>query len=131
MDNIFKKIIIMKQVMDILLNNIDESDLCRISQKDIALKVGKSSSTVSKTLRKLEKYDKCIEKVAPAVYKVNERDIINYGPISRVIKYYRFIDKDIEIITKTFKEQSILMDMSIEEIQMSQGYLYSGYKKER
>lgn len=127
MNLISEKVTIIKRIIEILINNMGDDGMSRITQQEIANQVGKSPSSISKTLRKLEKYDKCIEKIAPAVYKVNQKDILNFGPINRILKYGEILEKYPEIILKSLMEQSKFTDMSIEEIKMVQGYLYGAF----
>lgn len=129
MNAINRKLNIMAKIIEVLMDNQGADGLSRISQKDIASKIDRSPSCVSKTIRKLEKHDKCIERIAPSVYKVNHKDVINYGPFPKVKEYVKAIEKDPEIIMKTFKEQSELINMSIEDIQMVQGYIYGAFGK--
>lgn len=82
---------------------------------------------ISKMIRKLEKYDKCIEKIAPGIYRVNQSDIINYGPISRLQKYTKIILNNPEIFTRSLEEQSILTNLSIQDIKMIHGYLHGSF----
>lgn len=128
-DSILEKLIITKKIIEILINNQCEDGLSRISQNDIATQINRSPSCVSKTLRKLEKHDKCIEKIAPAVYKVNHEDIISYGVFPKIFKYYNIIVKHPEVILKPYKEQSEITNMSIEDIKMVRGYIYGAYGK--
>lgn len=127
MNLIIEKVDVLKSIIEILLNNMGEDGISRISQQEIANQIGKSPSSISKTLRKLEQYDKCIEKIAPAVYRVNQKDIINHGPIFRVLKYGKILEENPEVMLKPLAEQSEFTDMSIEEIKMAQGYLYGAF----
>lgn len=71
----------------------------------------------------------CVEKIGPAVYKVNHKNVVKYGVFPVIHKYVKAIEKNTEIIIKPFKEQSEILNMSIEDIQMVQGYIYGAFGK--
>lgn len=112
-----------ENIISVLVEHKDVDGLCRISQKEIAYKTSTSQSLVSKSLIRLETYDKCIEKVAPGVYRLNHENLLEYGPISKALKYYAAISKNNSIIKLRYDEQAKLLGMTTEEITMVWGYL--------
>ncbi len=122
MNHIIEKATIISDIMLLLVNNMGEDGLCRILQKEIASQVGRSASCISKTLINLEKYDNCIEKIAPSVYRVNHMDTLNYGPMVRVHQYLEIIQNHPDLLLKSLKDQAEYANMSVEDIKMVQGY---------
>lgn len=113
-----------QKIMDILIDNKDNDGLIRISQKDIAKKLEISQALVSKCMTRLERSDKCIEKITPGVYKVNHTDLIKYGPVGKIISYCKSAIDNKELMHMSLKEQSNLLGISIDEIKMILGYVY-------
>lgn len=79
-NNFFKKY---EDIINAIYSKQDIDGLSRISQKEIAEILNVSSATISKSIRRLERSDKCIEKIKPGVYQINHMNIY----ISMVLIY--------------------------------------------
>lgn len=112
-----------EDILNILEENKNHNGLCNITQKDIGIKLGYSPSYISRCLVRLERSDKCIEKIKSGIYKVNYKDLEKYGPYSKFRKYCIEINKDNSLLKLKYKEQSSLLNISIEEIKMINGYI--------
>lgn len=111
-----------KYIIDILEKHKDEDGLSRISQSDIARKLNVSPSLISKCIRRLERSDKCVEKIEAGLYKVNQTDMIKDGPQRKFLEYSTAIIKDIKFLKLSIEERAIALGMSKEEIIMVNGY---------
>lgn len=112
-----------QEIINVLIGNKGDDGLCRVSQKEIGSKVKISQALVSKCLIRLERSDKCIEKLSPGVYKVNHDNILKYGPLAKVLKYCVAVKNDESIIIMRYDEQAKLLHMTVDEIKMIWGYL--------
>jgi hypothetical protein len=112
-----------QEIINVLKENKCDDGLCRVSQKEIGSKVKISQALVSKCLIRLEKSDKCIEKLSPGVYKVNHDNILKQGPLVKVLKYCAAANNDESIMSMRYDEQGKLLDMTVDEIKMIWGYL--------
>lgn len=112
-----------QEIINVLLDNKSDDGLCRVSQKEIGNKVKISQALVSKCLIRLERSDKCIEKLSPGVYKVNHDNILKHGPLAKVLKYCAAANNDESIMSMRYDEQAKLLDMKVDEIKMIWGYL--------
>ncbi|MCE5221186.1 MAG: winged helix-turn-helix transcriptional regulator [Clostridium sp.] len=111
-----------KDILDIIDSQKDIDNMSRISQKEIANTLGISQTLVSKCIVRLERSDKCIEKIKAGVYKVNHTDTIKYGPFNKFLKYITSIMKDNNIIKLRDDEQAEILNMTCDEIKMVRGY---------
>lgn len=111
-----------KYIIDILEKHKDEDGFSKISQSDIARKLNVTPSLVSKCIRRLERSDKCLEKIESGLYKVNHTDLIKYGPQRKFLEYFTAIIKDLKFLNLSIEERAIILGMSKEEVIMSNGY---------
>lgn len=93
-----------------------------ISQKEIAKELNISQSLVSKCLIRLERIDRCIEKVAPSVYKVNHIDMRKYGPYAMFIKYVAAFVRDINFIDLKATERADIINGCEDDVIMCAQY---------
>lgn len=112
-----------QEIINVLIDNKGDDGLCRASQKEIASRVKISQALVSKCLIRLERSDKCIEKLSSGVYKVNHDNILKHGPLVKVLKYCAAANNEGSIMSMRYDEQAKLLDMTVDEIKMIWGYL--------
>ncbi len=118
-----------KDIVEIIENNKDCTGISKISQSEIAVQLGINTSLVSKCIRRLERSDKCIEKIKPSVYKVNHTDLIKYGPCQKFLKYCLAVAKYDGFLNLKCEERASITGMSKEEIIMVNGY-WAEFSKE-
>lgn len=125
-----------KNIIDIIENNKGCNGISEISQKEIAIKLRINTSAVSKCIRRLERLersDKCIEKLKPGIYKVNHTDLRKYGPYNKFLKYCSAIVRYDGYLNLKWGERANLIDISIEEVIMVNAYwveFTKGFKRE-
>lgn len=110
-------------IIKVIDDNKDINGLSKISQKEIAERLTISPSLVSKCIKRLERSDKCIEKVKPSIYKVNHIDMINYGPYPKFLKYLLSVSKYDQFLELTWEEKAKILSFSKEEVIMANAYL--------
>ena len=86
------------------------------------MQLGISPSLVSKCIRRLERSDKCIEKIKTSVYKVNHTDLINCGPCQKFLKYCLAVAKYYNFLNLKCEERAKILCMSKDEIIIANGY---------
>lgn len=106
-------------IIKALLKNRNSSGVCCISQKEIAKEVGLSQIAISKYLKRLEQYDKCVEKISPAKYIVHKVDMFSYGPVSKVLAFHNLAAEDFDFFTLDFKDQVKKLGFSKEAVLMA------------
>lgn len=111
-----------QDIINVINDNKDISGISVISQKEIAEKLNISQTLVSKCLIRLEKSDKCIEKIKSGVYRVNHIDMKKYGVYPKAIKYiYSALRFDF-FLEFSWEEKAELLRMSVDEVIMINGY---------
>ena len=118
-NNYFKKY---QDIIDIMNDNKDINSICNITQKEISKKLNISQSLVSKCLIRLERSDKCIEKLESGVYKINHTDMKKYGVYPKVIKYIYSAIKYKDFLEFKLEERAEILRMSKDEVIMANGY---------
>lgn len=111
-----------EEIIDVIKENTTQAGLSYISQKDIASRLNISQSLVSKCIIRLERSDKCIEKIKRNTYKVNHNDLKKYGPYTRFLKYYIAVLKHDEFLNFSWEEKSRILGFSKDEVIMANGY---------
>lgn len=111
-----------KNIINIIDKHKGDDEISKISQSDIAKKLNISPSLVSKCIRRLERSDKCIEKIKAGLYKVNHIDLIKYGPQRKFLEYSSAIMKDTNFLKLSIEERATILGMSKEEVIMANGY---------
>lgn len=116
-------------IINILLKNKNSKGICCVLQKDIAKAVDLSQTAVSKYLKRLKQYDKCVEKIAPGKYVVYKENMLKNGPVSKVLIYHNFAIENIGFLNLNFKEQVRILGLSKESIVMANQYFIQFLKK--
>lgn len=111
-----------QNIIDIMKLECDEKSICVITQKEIAVKLNYSQGLISKCLRRLERSDKCIEKIKPGIYKLNHIDMKKYGPFAKFITYLIGITKHEDFLNIKCIDRGILTNMSRDEAIMAHYY---------
>jgi len=111
-----------KDILDIISSKKDIDNISRISQKEIANTLGISQTLVSKCIVRLERSDRCIEKIKAGIYKVNHTNTIKYGPFNKFLKYVSAIIQNNDILKLRDDEQAEILNMTCDEIKMVRGY---------
>lgn len=106
-------------IINILLESRDKNGISCITQKNIGTKVGLTQTAISKYLKRLEQYDKCIEMVVPSRYIVNHSDMIKYGPVNRVLLFHNKAMADEDFLSLEFTEQVKQLGISREAVIMA------------
>lgn len=112
-----------QEIIDVMLQYQDINGVCNISQKEIAAALGMSQSLVSKCLKRLEHSDFCIRKISSGKYEVLHDNILEYGPYNKIVEYCKAINKNEGLLKLKYKDQSIILGISVHEIKMIKGYL--------
>ncbi|HEY9060588.1 MAG TPA: hypothetical protein VIO64_08820 [Pseudobacteroides sp.] len=119
----------------LLINTILEykcpDGICRITQKELAQKMGKSASSISKTIKQFSLVDNCIETISRGEYRVNCVNILEKGPIFKSIFIMGVLAENPEIMDLPYKEQAEIYGFSVKEVQIAYGYLFSIIPKQR
>lgn len=111
-----------QDILNVMNSQKDINNISKISQKEIANTLGISQTLVSKCLIRLERSDKCIEKIKSGIYKVNHTNTVKYGPFNKFLKYVYAIVKDNDILKLRDDEQAGILNMTCDEIKMVRGY---------
>lgn len=121
--NLYPALIKYPVIIKVLLENKDEKGVSCISQKEIAKRIGLTQTAISKYLRRLERDDKCIEKISPARYIVRRVNMLQYGPVSKVIAFHNLAVNDEDFLLLDFKEQVNQLGFSKEAVLMAKHYV--------
>lgn len=110
-------------IIQVLLENRDDRGVSCISQKEIAKKIGLTQTAISKYLRRLEQHDMCIEKISPARYIVRRVNMLQYGPVSKVIAFHNLAVNDENFLLLDFKHQVRKLGFAKEAVLMAKHYV--------
>lgn len=113
-----------QRLVNLLLENKGEDGICRIIQSDLALKLNRSTTKISKCINRLINFDRCIEKVKSGEYIVNEPDLYRAGPFIRCFAILAFLKENPEISYLDYIKQAKFLGITVKELQMAYGYLF-------
>lgn len=109
------------QVINLLLEHKDNEGISRISQSEIARKLGVSQSAIAKRFSNLIKFGAIKKNGYKNAYTVIYADLYNYSPLGLLFKLIILLDKNPEIINDFYK-QAELLNVSYHDIQIARGY---------
>ncbi|NMM52929.1 winged helix-turn-helix transcriptional regulator [Paenibacillus aquistagni] len=110
------------QVINLLLEHKDNEGISRISQSEIARKLGVSQSAIAKRFSNLIKFGAIKKSGYKNAYTVIYVDLFNFSPLGLLFKLIILLDKNPEIINDYYK-QAELLNVSYHDIQIARGYL--------
>ncbi|QSO48767.1 winged helix-turn-helix domain-containing protein [Alicyclobacillus mengziensis] len=113
-------------IIEVILENKHSDGTCYISQTEIANRLGTSQINVSKRLKKLEKADRCVVKVAPGQYKVNHCDLREHGPIARSLRYMEAVIREPDLMQLPQNVQAELLGLQSVDVQRALAYFKYG-----
>jgi hypothetical protein len=123
-----EKIKYCQDVINIMLENEGSDGICRVTQKEIAEKLGKSQCGVGKTIKQLNRIDQCIEIIGRGMYIVNHKDLSINGPFVKVIQLMDRLSSEPELLRLPYKEQiKILNFNNVKELQVAYGYFFQSW----
>lgn len=111
-----------QQIIDVIAAKSDTSGVARLSQYYIADIVGTTQPRVSNHIKRLIKHG-FIKQEGRGAYAVLKQDVSQNGATSSVGKYLYGVSEDGSIINLTLKEQAERTGLTVEQIQMAQGYI--------
>lgn len=109
-------------ILKVLIKNRNEDGVSCVSQKEIAKEVRLTQTAISKYLKRLNQYNKCIEKISPGKYIVHKTNMLKYGPVSKVIAFHNEVVKDDNFFDLEFKAQVKNLGFSREAVIMAKHY---------
>jgi hypothetical protein len=114
-----------------ITENADKDGICHLSQKELALKVGKSQAWVHKAISRINVEDYCIT-YKPCNYRVAYTDLSTRGVFSKIIMLMRetlsgnyefiFTAKEIDVTQK--------YNIKVKTLQMFKAYIISEFIQE-
>ena len=120
-----------QELVNIIIENADEQGVCRLSQKELALKVGKSQAWIHKAISKINGEDICIT-YTPCNYRVSYADLTKNGVFSKIILLMRetlsgnyefiFSAKEVDVAQK--------YNIKVKTLQMFKTYIISEFMQE-
>ena len=109
-------------MLETILEYKNEDGVCAVSQFEIATRINKKQSWVSKAIKRLNSEDTCVEQIEKGKYKIHYTNIKEHGVFPKIIKL--MIDK---ATLSNFREKEVLLrekyGISKRTIQIFSGYL--------
>ena len=109
-------------MLETILEYKNEEGICVVSQSEIAMRINKNKTWVSKAIKRLNAEDTCIEQIGKGKYKIHYTNIKENGVFPKVIKL--MTDK---ATLSNFCEKGVLLrekyGISKRTIQIFTGYL--------
>ena len=109
-------------MLETILEYKNEDGVCAVSQFEIATRINKKQSWVSKAIKRLNAEDTCIEQIEKGKYKIHYTNIKENGVFPKVIKL--MMDK---ATLSNFCEKDVLLrekyGINKRTIQIFSGYL--------
>ena len=117
-----------QQLVNVIAEAKDEDGFAKISQTEMAAKVGRSQTWVSSAIKRINTEDLCIEFVAEGKYLLRYEDLSKRGVFSKILILMSdtisnpsmFLKKDLEIANE--------YGLKIKTVQMYKTYLRTGWK---
>ena len=116
-----------QDIIDIMKSECDKNNICKINQKYIALRLSCSQGLISKCLRRLERSDRCIEKMKSGEYKVNHTNTKEYGPFKKFILYITEIVNNKSFLEVNLSDRAEILEISYDEVKMVHYYFVEFY----
>jgi len=120
-----------QELVNTIIENADEQGVCRLSQKELALKVGKSQAWLHKAISKINGEDICIT-YKPCSYRVAYNDLSKQGVFSKIITLMReTLSGNYEFIFSA-KEVDVAQryNIKVKTLQMFKAYIISEFIQE-
>ena len=114
-----------QRLVNHLLEYKNESGICCVTQEELSKRLCVSQAWIVKTIRKLHMCDNCIEMVSLGKYVVHHSNLYEYGPINKVMTLFDRLKSDSTFELLPMKERAKSLSMSLKELQMSYGYIYT------
>ncbi|SHK57926.1 hypothetical protein [Alicyclobacillus tolerans] len=111
-----------QKIIDVMAAKSDADGFARLSQYYIAEIVGTNQPMVSNHIKRLIKHG-FIRQEGRGAYTVLKRDVWQNGATTSVVKYLHSVNEDGSIINLTLKEQAERTGLTVEQIQVAQGYI--------
>jgi len=109
-------------VLELLLIHKGTDGICRISQSEIALRLGLSQTAIAKRFKNLRKFG-AIEKVGHQnAYVVHHTNLLEHSPLGLTLKLAHLLDVRPELISD-YNAQAEVLGASYNDIQIARGYL--------
>ena len=101
LDNFYIEIEHHIKMLETILEYINEDGICIVSQSEIAARINKNKTWVSKAIKRLNAEDICIEQIEKGKYKIHYTNIKERGVFPKIIKLIvdkadpsNFLEKD-------------------------------------
>lgn len=111
-----------QQILDVIAAKSNTNGIECLSQYYIAEIVGITQTMVSKHIRRLIKHG-FIRQEGRGMYAVLKRDVWQDGATASVVRYVYRVNEDASIMTLPLKEQAERTGLTVQQIQMAQGYI--------
>ncbi|GKX32353.1 hypothetical protein SH1V18_48330 [Vallitalea longa] len=121
--NLYPALLKYPLIIKVLLEHKNDEGVSCISQKEIAKRIGLTQTAISKYLSRLEHIDKCIEKISPAKYFVYRENMLQYGPVSKVIKFHNLAISNKGFLLLDFEKQVIKLGFTKEATLIAKHYV--------
>ena len=120
-----------QNLINTIIENIDNNGICRLSQKELASKVGKSQAWIHKAISRINSEDVCIT-YSPCAYKVEYDDLSKRGVFSKIILLMReALSGNYEFIFSA-KEVNVAekYNVKVKTLQMFKAFIISEFMEE-
>lgn len=107
-------------ILNVIDDKKDRSNIAYISQKEIATKISKSPTNVSKKIKELIKYG-ALEQLSPGAYKLLFNDIW-HTPYKIVHRVMLLVSEQPSLI-KSYKQQAELLNVPLDDIFQAWSYI--------
>ena len=127
MDNLFEYSLNEHQkLIRAIVTNSDNCGICKLSQKDLGLIIGKSQSWVGLAIGQINIEDTCILCNFRS-YRVVCPDLVNFGTFSKLRKMLQDSEDNLNVIYMSDDELMMKYSVRLKTVQMYRAYLLTGH----
>ena len=121
-EKFFEEICHHKLMLEVMLEYQNEDNICVVQQSEIARRINKNTTWVSKAIKRLNAEDLCVEQIKNGEYKIHYANIMERGVFPKITKLMlnKFLPKDFEDKKLSLAEK---YDLNKKTIQIFTGYL--------